>query len=99
MPGTKEIRTKISSVKSTQKITKAMQMVATSKMRRAQERMRLARPYAEKMRTVIAHLSEANPDFRHPFLFSREPKAVGFIIISTDRGLAGGLNANLFKQV
>ena len=99
MPGTKEIRTKIASVKSTQKITKAMQMVATSKMRRAQERMKLARPYAEKMRTVIGHLSEANPDFRHPFLISREVKAIGIIIISTDRGLAGGLNANLFKQV
>jgi len=99
MPGTKEIRTKIASVKSTQKITKAMQMVATSKMRRAQERMKLARPYAEKMRTVIGHLNEANPDFRHPFLISREVKAIGIIIISTDRGLAGGLNANLFKQV
>jgi F-type H+-transporting ATPase subunit gamma len=99
MPGTKEIRTKIASVKSTQKITKAMQMVATSKMRRAQDRMKLARPYAEKMRTVIGHLNEANPDFRHPFLIEREPKAVGIIIISTDRGLAGGLNANVFKQV
>jgi F-type H+-transporting ATPase subunit gamma len=99
MPGTKEIRTKIASVKSTQKITKAMQMVATSKMRRAQDRMKLARPYAEKMRTVIGHLNEANPDFRHPFLIEREAKAVGIIIISTDRGLAGGLNANLFKQV
>ncbi|HEX3835867.1 MAG TPA: F0F1 ATP synthase subunit gamma [Steroidobacteraceae bacterium] len=99
MPGTKEIRTKIASVKSTQKITKAMQMVATSKMRRAQERMKRARPYAEKMRTVIGHLNDANPDFRHPFLMEREPKAIGFIVISTDRGLAGGLNANLFKQV
>jgi F-type H+-transporting ATPase subunit gamma len=99
MPGTKEIRSKIASVKSTQKITKAMQMVATSKMRRAQDRMKLARPYAEKMRTVIGHLNEANPDFKHPFLIEREPKAIGFIIISTDRGLAGGLNANLFKQV
>ena len=99
MPGTKEIRTKIASVKSTQKITKAMQMVATSKMRRAQDRMKLARPYAQKMRTVIGHLNEANPDFRHPFLVSREAKAVGFIVVSTDRGLAGGLNANLFKQV
>jgi F-type H+-transporting ATPase subunit gamma len=99
MPGTKEIRTKIASVKSTQKITKAMQMVATSKMRRAQDRMKLARPYAEKIRTVIGHLNEANPDFRHPFLVAREPKAVGIIVISTDRGLAGGLNANLFKQV
>jgi F-type H+-transporting ATPase subunit gamma len=98
MPGTKEIRTKIASVKSTQKITKAMQMVATSKMRRAQERMRLARPYAQKMRNVIGHLTEANPDYRHPFLVDREPKSVGIIVISTDRGLAGGLNANIFKQ-
>jgi F-type H+-transporting ATPase subunit gamma len=98
MPGTKEIRSKIASVKSTQKITKAMQMVATSKMRRAQERMRLARPYAQKMRNVIGHLTEANPDYRHPFLVTREPKAVGIIVISTDRGLAGGLNANIFKQ-
>jgi F-type H+-transporting ATPase subunit gamma len=98
MPGTKEIRTKIASVKSTQKITKAMQMVATSKMRRAQDRMRLARPYAQKMRNVIGHLTEANPDYRHPFLQEREPKSVGIIVISTDRGLAGGLNANTFKQ-
>jgi F-type H+-transporting ATPase subunit gamma len=98
MPGTKEIRNKIASVKSTQKITKAMQMVATSKMRRAQDRMKLARPYADKIRAVIGHLNEANPDYRHPFLVEREPKAVGIIVISTDRGLAGGLNANLFKQ-
>ena len=98
MPGTKEIRTKIASVKSTQKITRAMQMVATSKMRRAQERMKLSRPYALKMRNVIGHLTEANPDYRHPFLLTREPKAVGVIVISTDRGLAGGLNANVFKQ-
>jgi F-type H+-transporting ATPase subunit gamma len=98
MPGTKEIRAKIASVKSTQKITKAMQMVATSKMRRAQERMRLARPYAQKMRNVIGHLTEANPDYRHPFLVTREPKAVGIIVISTDRGLAGALNANVFKE-
>jgi F-type H+-transporting ATPase subunit gamma len=98
MPGTKEIRTKIASVKSTQKITKAMQMVATSKMRRAQERMRLARPYAQKMRNVIGHLTQANPDYRHPFLSSRETKGVGIIVISSDRGLAGGLNANVFKQ-
>ena len=98
MPGTKEIRSKIASVKSTQKITKAMQMVATSKMRRAQDRMKLARPYADKIRSVIGHLNEANPDYRHPFLLTREPKAVGIIVISTDRGLAGGLNANLFKQ-
>jgi F-type H+-transporting ATPase subunit gamma len=98
MPGTKEIRTKIASVKSTQKITKAMQMVATSKMRRAQDRMRLARPYAQKMRNVIGHLTEANPDYRHPFLQARDTKSVGIIVISTDRGLAGGLNANTFKQ-
>ena len=98
MPGTKEIRSKIASVKSTQKITKAMQMVATSKMRRAQERMKLARPYAQKMRNVIGHLTKANPDYRHPFLVTREPQAVGIIVISTDRGLAGALNANVFKQ-
>jgi F-type H+-transporting ATPase subunit gamma len=98
MPGTKEIRTKIASVKSTQKITKAMQMVATSKMRRAQERMRLARPYADKMRAVIGNLSQANPDYKHPFLVERPPQNIGVIVISTDRGLAGGLNANLFKQ-
>ncbi|HYL01904.1 MAG TPA: F0F1 ATP synthase subunit gamma [Steroidobacteraceae bacterium] len=98
MPGTKEIRSKIASVKSTQKITRAMQMVATSKMRRAQERMRLARPYAARMLEVIGHLTEANPDYRHPFLVTREPRAVGVIVISTDRGLAGALNANVFKQ-
>ena len=98
MPGTKEIRSKIASVKSTQKITKAMQMVATSKMRRAQERMKLARPYARRMLEVIGHLTEANPDYRHPFLVTRAPGAVGIIVISSDRGLAGGLNANVFKQ-
>jgi F-type H+-transporting ATPase subunit gamma len=99
MPGTKEIRSKISSVKNTQKITRAMQMVATSKMRRAQERMRLARPYADRMRNVIGHLTEANPDYRSPFLQPREAvKAVGIIVVSTDRGLAGALNANVFKQ-
>jgi F-type H+-transporting ATPase subunit gamma len=98
MPGTKEIRSKIASVKSTQKITKAMEMVAASKMRKAQDRMRLARPYAERIRTVIGHLNEANPDYRHPFLVEREPKSVGFIIVSTDRGLCGGLNTNVFKS-
>jgi F-type H+-transporting ATPase subunit gamma len=98
MPSTKEIRLKIGSIRNTQKITKAMQMVATSKMRRAQERMRGARPYAEKMRMVIGNLSEANPDYRHPFLVEREPKTVGMIIVSTDRGLTGGLNVNLFRQ-
>jgi F-type H+-transporting ATPase subunit gamma len=99
MPGTKEIRSKIASVKSTQKITKAMQMVATSKMRRAQERMKQARPYAQKMRNVIGHLTEANPDYRHPFLVTtREPRAIGIIVISSDRGLAGALNANVFRE-
>ncbi|HVY24050.1 MAG TPA: F0F1 ATP synthase subunit gamma [Steroidobacteraceae bacterium] len=99
MPGTKEIRTKIASVKSTQKITKAMQMVATSKMRKAQDRMRASRPYAERIRRVIGHLRLANPDFKHPYLVERDVKSVGFIVISTDRGLCGGLNANLFKAV
>ncbi len=98
MPGTKEIRNKIASVKSTQKITKAMEMVAASKMRRAQDRMRQARPYAQKMRTLIGHLKEANPDYKHPFMIEREPKSIGIIIVSTDRGLAGGLNVNVFKN-
>jgi F-type H+-transporting ATPase subunit gamma len=98
MAGTKEIRTQIASVKSTQKITKAMQMVATSKMRRAQDRMKLARPYADKIRNVIGNLTHANPDYRHPFMATRDAKNVGIIVISTDRGLAGGLNANVFKQ-
>jgi F-type H+-transporting ATPase subunit gamma len=97
MPGVKEIRIKIASFKSTQKITKAMEMVAASKMRKAQERMRTARPYAQRIRRVIGHLRLANPDFKHPFLLEREAKSVGFIVISTDRGLCGGLNVNLFK--
>ena len=99
MPGTKEIRTKIASVKSTQKITKAMEMVAASKMRRAQDRMRASRPYAAKMRGVIGHLNKANPDYRHPFMAVRETKSVGIVVVSTDRGLCGGLNANVFKSV
>ena len=97
MPGTKEIRTKIASVKSTQKITKAMEMVAASKMRRAQDRMRLARPYADKIRTVIGHLNKANPDYKHPFLVERAVQNVGIIVVSTDRGLCGALNTNVFK--
>src|SRR5580692_2680209 len=98
MPGTKEIRNKIASVKSTQKITKAMEMVAASKMRRAQERMRASRPYAAHMRRTLGHLARANPDYRHPFLADRgEVRAVGIIIVSTDRGLAGSLNVNVFK--
>ena len=99
MAGAKEIRTKIKSIKNTQKITKAMEMVAASKMRKAQDRMRDARPYADKIGTVIGHLSEANPDYKHPWLMEREVKRVGYIIISTDRGLCGGLNVNMFKRV
>jgi F-type H+-transporting ATPase subunit gamma len=98
MPGAKEIRGKIASIKSTQKITKAMEMVAASKMRKAQDRMRAARPYAEKMRDVIGHLRLANPDYRHPWLVERPVKSVGIIVVSTDRGLAGSLNINVFKQ-
>ncbi|MEI8296762.1 MAG: F0F1 ATP synthase subunit gamma [Pseudomonadota bacterium] len=98
MAGAKEIRTKIASIKSTQKITKAMEMVAASKMRRAQERRRAALPYADKMRTVIGHLRLANPDYRHPYLVERPVKSVGYIVMSTDRGLCGALNVNVFKQ-
>jgi F-type H+-transporting ATPase subunit gamma len=98
MAGAKEIRSKIASIKSTQKITKAMQMVAASKMRRAQERMLATRPYAEKIQNVISHLAHAHPEYHHPYLIEREAKRVGLIIISTDRGLCGGLNTNLFKS-
>jgi F-type H+-transporting ATPase subunit gamma len=97
MAGAKEIRTKIKSIQNTQKITKAMEMVAASKMRRAQDRMLAARPYAEKIRNVVAHLARANPEYRHPFTVERETRRVGFIIVSTDRGLCGGLNVNLFR--
>ena len=97
MAGGKEIRTKIKSIENTQKITKAMEMVAASKMRRAQERMRAARPYAAKMRNVIAHLAQASLEYRHSYTQEREAKRVGFIIISSDRGLCGGLNINLFR--
>jgi F-type H+-transporting ATPase subunit gamma len=97
MAGAKEIRTKIKSIKSTQKITKAMEMVAASKMRKAQERMRAARPYANNIRNVISHLSHAHTEYRSPGLIEREVKRVGLIVISTDRGLCGGLNTNLFK--
>jgi F-type H+-transporting ATPase subunit gamma len=100
MPGTKEIRVKIRSVQNTRKITKAMEMVAASKMRRAQERMRAARPYAEKIRNVAAHISHANPEYRHPFLVSRDTvKRVGVIVITTDKGLCGALNTNLLRLV
>ena len=99
MAGAKEIRTQIASIKNTQKITKAMQMVAASKMRKAQERMMATRPYAAKIQNVVAHLSHAHPEYHHPYLIEREVKRVGLIIISTDRGLCGGLNINLFKTV
>jgi len=98
MASGKEIRGKIASVKNTQKITKAMEMVAASKLRRTQQRMEASRPYAERIRTVIGHLSQANPDYRHPFLVSREIKRVGYIIVSTDRGLCGSLNVNMFRK-
>ena len=93
----KEIRTQISSIKSTQKITSAMQLVAASKMRKAQDRMELGRPYADRIRQVIGHLANAHSEFSHQYLVKREVKRAGFIIISTDRGLCGGLNINLFK--
>jgi F-type H+-transporting ATPase subunit gamma len=98
MSGAKEIRSKIKSIQNTQKITKAMEMVAASKMRKAQERMRASRPYAEKIRNVLAHLAQAHPEYRHPYLSDREQvNRVGYIIVSTDRGLCGGLNTNMFK--
>jgi len=98
MAGAKEIRTQIASIKSTQKITKAMQMVAASKMRRAQERMRASRPYAEKMLNVISHLAHSHTEFRSSFMEEREDvKRVGYIVVSSDRGLCGGLNNNLFR--
>jgi F-type H+-transporting ATPase subunit gamma len=100
MPGTKEIRVKIKSVQNTRKITKAMEMVAASKMRKAQERMRHARPYAEKIRNVAAHLSHANPEYRHPFLVERDSvKRVGIIVVTTDKGLCGALNTNVLRLV
>lgn len=98
MAGAKEIRTKIKSVQNTQKITKAMEMVAASKMRKAQDRMQASRPYAEKMRDVLSHLAQAHCEYEHPYLQDREEvKRVGYIVISTDRGLCGGLNTNMFK--
>ncbi|MCC7549712.1 MAG: F0F1 ATP synthase subunit gamma [Burkholderiales bacterium] len=100
MPGTKEIRMKIRSVQNTRKITKAMEMVAASKMRRAQERMRTSRPYGEKIRTVAAHISHANSEYRHPFLVQRDTvQRVGLIVITTDKGLCGALNTNVLRLV
>jgi F-type H+-transporting ATPase subunit gamma len=99
MAGAKEIRTKIKSVQNTQKITKAMEMVAASKMRKAQDRMAASLPYADKMRNVIGHLANAHPEYKHSYLIEREAKRVGYIVVSSDRGLCGGLNINMFKAV
>ncbi|MCG6933060.1 MAG: F0F1 ATP synthase subunit gamma [Gallionella sp.] len=98
MAGSKEIRAKIKSVENTRKITRAMEMVAAAKMRKAQERMRAARPYAEKIRNVAAHLSRANPEYRHPFLVKREDnRNIGLIVVTSDKGLCGGLNTNILR--
>jgi F-type H+-transporting ATPase subunit gamma len=94
----KEIRTKISSIQSTQKITSAMEMVAASKMRKAQDRMELGKPYARRMRSVVGHIANAAPEYKHMYMQEREVRRVGYIVISTDRGLCGGLNMNLFKS-
>jgi len=100
MPGSKEIRSKIKSVQNTRKITKAMEMVAASKMRKAQDRMRRARPYADKVRNIAAHLATANPEYKHPFLVEHDSvKAAGLIVVTTDKGLCGGLNTNLLRIV
>jgi F-type H+-transporting ATPase subunit gamma len=99
MAGGKEIKSKIASVKNTQKITSAMEMVAASKMRKAQEGMAASRPYAENIRNVIGHIALGSLEYRHPYLEEREVKRVGYIVVSTDRGLCGGLNINLFKKV
>ena len=99
MASLKEIRAKVTSIKSTQKITRAMQMVAASKMRRAQERMEVGRPYADSMRRVISHLVHASSDYKHPYMVARPVNRVGFIVVTSDRGLAGGLNINLFKAL
>ena len=94
----KEIRTKINSIQSTQKITSAMEMVAASKMRKAQERMQVGKPYARRIRSVVGHIANAAPEHRHMFMVQREVRRVGYIVVSTDRGLCGGLNMNLFKE-
>ncbi|MGN0893509.1 MAG: F0F1 ATP synthase subunit gamma [Succinivibrio sp.] len=99
MAGAKEIRTKIASVQNTQKITSAMQMVAASKMRRAQEKMSQSRPYSKGLHDIINHIASSHSEFRHPFMEERQIKNVGFIIVSTDRGLCGGLNINLFRKI
>lgn len=98
MAAGKEIRTKITSIQSTQKITSAMEMVAASKMRKAQDRMQLGKPYARRMRAVVSHIANAAPEYKHMYMEQREVKRVGYIVVSTDRGLCGGLNINLFKK-
>lgn len=97
MAGGKQIRTKISSIKNTQKITKAMEMVSASKMRKAQDRMKLGKPYAHRIRSVIGHIANSSPEYRHQFFDTRPVKRIGYIVVSTDRGLCGGLNINAFK--
>lgn len=99
MAGGKEIRNKISSIRNTQKITSAMEMVAASKMRKAQDRMQLGRPYAQRIREVIGHIANATPEYRHQYFAEREVKRIGYIVVSTDRGLCGGLNINAFKAM
>ena len=99
MSSAKEIRTKIGSIKNTQKITSAMELVAASKMRKAQDRMAASKPYADKIRQVVSHLANSNPEYRHSYMDEREVKRIGVIVVSTDRGLCGGLNINLFKRV
>ena len=99
MAAGKEIRGKIKSVENTKKITKAMEMVAASKMRKAQERMQAARPYSEKIRAIAAHLSQANPEYVHPFMVSNDAKKVGIIVVTTDKGLCGGMNTNVLRAV
>jgi len=99
MAAAKEIRTQIGSIKNTQKITSAMEMVAASKMRRAQDLMKSSQPYARQIRNVVAHIADANPEYRHDYMVERDVERVGYIVVSTDRGLCGGLNVNLFKAV
>ena len=99
MAAAKEIKSQIGSIKNTQKITSAMEMVAASKMRRAQERMAASQPYAKLIRRVVGHVAKANPEYRHDYMIERDVKRVGYIVVSSDRGLAGGLNVNMFKAV
>ena len=100
MAGGREIKTKIKSVQNTRKVTRALEMVSASKIRKAQDRMKTSRPYARVMKQVIGHLAQANSDYQHPYMVERkDPKRVGYLIVSSDRGLAGGLNNNLFRKL